>query len=436
MALVLADLVQETTSTTGTGTLTLTGPVPGYQSFAAIGTGNTTMYRIKSGEDSEVGLGTYNGTLIRDTVYMSIIAGVTGTTKIDVAAGATVICTYPAEKAVAFDDTGLLTLPDASALKWTSDLTLYRDAANTLAQRNATTSQVQRLYNTYSDASNYARASLSFVTYSGALYTKLAAESAGTGAANIGIALSPKGTGAITAQVPDGTTTGGNARGAGAVDLQMTRDVATKVASGANSILMGQLSSATGDNSIALGTFCSSASNYCFTTGYQSSASNQNGICFGSQGNAYIGNQFTVGGGRFLTNGDAQYSTIIQKVATTDATLTTITNRYDIPASTTWAVEVDIVARSTSGAENGYYKRRLMIKKGTTNASVDFIPTGSSTLGQIIGTDIGTTNLTTYNPISFQTNTANGSLAIYVTGLAATNIRWVAKVSLVEVGYA
>lgn len=106
MALVFADLVQETTSTTGTGTLTLTGAVTGFQTFAAIGNANTTYYKIKSGNDSEVGLGTYTSsgtTLSRDTVLYSTAGG---TTKITVASGATVICTYPAEKVVIQDASG------------------------------------------------------------------------------------------------------------------------------------------------------------------------------------------------------------------------------------------------------------------------------------------------------------------------------------------
>jgi hypothetical protein len=42
----------------------------------------------------------------------------------------------------------------------TPDLALYRDAANTLAQRNSTNAQTFNLYNTYTDASNYERYSI------------------------------------------------------------------------------------------------------------------------------------------------------------------------------------------------------------------------------------------------------------------------------------
>lgn len=59
----------------------------------------------------------------------------------------------------------------------TRDLILKRDAANTLAQRNGVNAQTFRLYNTYTDASNYERVSLS---WSGNAVT-LAAEAGGTG---------------------------------------------------------------------------------------------------------------------------------------------------------------------------------------------------------------------------------------------------------------
>ena len=42
MALVVKDRVQETSTTTGTGTFTLAGAVTGFQAFSVIGDGNTT----------------------------------------------------------------------------------------------------------------------------------------------------------------------------------------------------------------------------------------------------------------------------------------------------------------------------------------------------------------------------------------------------------
>jgi hypothetical protein len=80
MALVLADRVKETTTSTGTGTITLAGASTGYQSFAVIGNGNTTYYTIAGQGTSEweVGIGTYTSsgtTLSRDTVLASSNAG-------------------------------------------------------------------------------------------------------------------------------------------------------------------------------------------------------------------------------------------------------------------------------------------------------------------------------------------------------------------------
>ena len=78
MALIVKDRVKETTTTTGTGTVTLAGAEDGFQSFAAIGNGNTTYYAITSDDDYEVGLGTYTSsctTLSRDIVLESSNSG-------------------------------------------------------------------------------------------------------------------------------------------------------------------------------------------------------------------------------------------------------------------------------------------------------------------------------------------------------------------------
>lgn len=107
MALVIADRVQDTTSTTGTGAISLDGAPPaGYQSFAAIGNGNTTYYTISGGSEWEVGIGTYNSTgatLNRDTVLSSSNGGAL----VNFSAGTKIVfVTYPAERSVNQDAAG------------------------------------------------------------------------------------------------------------------------------------------------------------------------------------------------------------------------------------------------------------------------------------------------------------------------------------------
>ena len=109
MALALNDRVRETTSTTGTGAVTLGGAVDGFQTFAAgIGNSNTTYYAISlnSANEWEVGLGTLNGdssTLTRTTVLQSSNSD----NAVDFAAGAKeVFCTLPSEKALYLDASG------------------------------------------------------------------------------------------------------------------------------------------------------------------------------------------------------------------------------------------------------------------------------------------------------------------------------------------
>lgn len=99
MAFVLADRVKETTTTTGTGTVTLLGASTGYQSFSAIGNSNTTYYTIagQTGSEWEVGIGTYTSsgtTLARTTVIASSNSG----SLVNFSAGTKdVFVTYPAE---------------------------------------------------------------------------------------------------------------------------------------------------------------------------------------------------------------------------------------------------------------------------------------------------------------------------------------------------
>lgn len=111
MALIVNDRVKETTTTTGTGTITLGGASTGFETFAAgIGNSNTTYYCITlpGSAEFEVGLGTLSGdssTLARTTV----ISSSNSDSAVNFSSGTKdVFCTLPASKAIIKDANGAL----------------------------------------------------------------------------------------------------------------------------------------------------------------------------------------------------------------------------------------------------------------------------------------------------------------------------------------
>lgn len=106
MALILKDRVKESSSSSGTGSITLGGAFPGYQTFnAAIASGSTvyyTIHNLTAGSDTEweVGVGTFTSpsTLSRDTVLSSSTGSkVNFTSGIS---GLEVFVTQPSEEAI------------------------------------------------------------------------------------------------------------------------------------------------------------------------------------------------------------------------------------------------------------------------------------------------------------------------------------------------
>jgi hypothetical protein len=140
MALVLADRVRETTTTTGTGTVSLAGPVSGFEGFGtAIGNANTTYYTIVDAATGawEVGLGTYTSagsTLARTTILSSSNAG----SAVNFAAGTKdVFVTQPAERALYLNGAG--TGIDAGAASFTANGVVYASSTSALATGSALT---------------------------------------------------------------------------------------------------------------------------------------------------------------------------------------------------------------------------------------------------------------------------------------------------------
>jgi hypothetical protein len=131
MALVINDRVKETTTTTGTGAVSLGGAVTGFETFAAgVGNSNTTYYCIahQTAAEFEVGLGTLDGDS-SDLTRTTVISSSNSDSAVDFAAGTKdVFCTIPASKLVFEDGSSDLTLSndlilgsDSAVLKFGAD---------------------------------------------------------------------------------------------------------------------------------------------------------------------------------------------------------------------------------------------------------------------------------------------------------------------------
>ena len=139
-------------------------------------------------------------------------------------------------------------------------------------------------------------ASTTYVTITGdASYPMVKA----TGGTNTPLVLSPLGTGALQAQKTDSSATGGNARGANAVDWQTVRSTAAQVASGSTSFIgSGRGNTVTGQDSSVV-------------SGYQNSVSIANGFIGNGANNSVTSQYGFIGNGNSnLVNGQA-YSSIV-----------------------------------------------------------------------------------------------------------------------------
>jgi hypothetical protein len=371
------------------------------------------------------------------------------------------------------------------AIESDNDVFLVRDAANTLAQRNSTAAQTFRIYNTFTDSSNYERLSLSFATYSLSRFAILRAESAGTGSADIGVVLGPKGTGAIVGQMPDGTVSGGNARGQYAVDLQTLRNANTQVASGSYSVIGGGVvNTSSGDYSTVGGGVLNTSSGNTSTVGgganntssgdystvgggANNTSSGNTSTVGGGFGNTSSGNYSTVGGGYgntssgtvstvgggfgakatrhgetshasgiFSAAGDAQHTVLIARRDTTDATANVVltldggtpssTNRLTLPAETTWSLGIKLAAYNDTDNTGAWWTIRGGVRRNAAN--------GTAMIGSLIveRDSEGTMSGTSASIVADDTNEA---LEIRVTGLVSKNIRWVAVVDISQVSY-
>lgn len=298
----------------------------------------------------------------------------------------------------------------------------------------------------------------------------VASLTASSSSTNAGIAIVPKGEGGIMFAIPDGTATGGNVRGEYAIDLSTTRTSADQVASGYLSVALGSNNKCNANRAISIGRDTEVTGADSFAIGNGAKSNSYNGFSLKSnttQSGAVYANQLGQG-----TYARARGTTALNFGRTqTDQTITwgneKILHSNDV-FGTLWGTTTDGSAHTISpngldqtvslannitvGSMDTTSYNRVTTIRGTLHAvdttndkavAFDFsrsfkdignsnaVAIGSLT-NTILATDTGLTGLSF--SIELQSNTSS-KIIFTVTGLASTNIQWVAHYNAVYSGY-
>lgn len=167
---------------------------------------------------------------------------------------------------------------------------------------------------------------VNYINVTGATTTNAPVLSALGSDTNIPLVLQPKGTGALQAQQTDSTATGGNARGANAVDWQMSRGGAAQVASSSYSVISGgiQNTSSAYGTVICGGLANTSSGTLSFVGGGQlNQATRDNSVVVGGSTNTAVGIYNFIGGG-FTNTGTANAAVTTQSATMNGTTAVTL----------------------------------------------------------------------------------------------------------------
>jgi hypothetical protein len=137
------------------------------------------------------------------------------------------------------------------------------------------------------------------------------------------------------------------------------------------------------------------------------------------------------------TAGTTQTGLLVLARQTTDATATVLcsnnsaasgTNQVILPNNSAYTFKGTLIANVTGGGDTSSWEFRGCIKRGANAAATSLVGTPKI---DNIGYDAGATLWS----FTLTADTTNGGLAVTVTGLASTTIRWVAKIETTEVTY-
>jgi hypothetical protein len=381
MTVSLGNRAKMSTSTTGTGTITLGSAVSGFQTFADAGitNGQTVRYAIDDGANFEIGSGTYTSS---------------GTT---------------------------LTRSVTESSNSDSAISLSGSAEVFIA---ATVADLNPLY-AANESSPSAQPSAT-----GTNAVAIGDSAAGSGTNSIALEKS-RASGTRSFAVQNNSTAYG-ATGTGSVAIGNAA-----YSTGSNSVAIGQGTNATSTGSICIGQSSSASAPGSIAFGNNVYLQGTGSVGFGKDaydndidgkfafGRDPLSNQRDVGGGLFVLG-----------CSTTDATATTLTTYSTTPTATNQITLKNkaalvfnglIVGRQdfTDGTDTAAFKVQGIIRReanaGTTvlvNSTVDTIQKTVSTMACTVSAD-----------------TTLGCVKIQVTGIAGHNIRWAGNISTAEIEY-
>jgi len=212
---------------------------------------------------------------------------------------------------------------------------------------------------------------------------------------------------------------------------------ASTLASGAFSHSEGYLTVSSGESAHAEGGYTTASAQYAHTEGYYTSASAKASHAGGYYAAANKQFQRALASGRFANAGDSQFTEIILRRVTGNATPAELTidgtapsgtteetsNRFICAAGKTYACLIMITARKSDGT-SAFFLRQALVKNVGGAVSLE----GAV---QTVGVDINPAGWS----VAITADNTNKSLVIMVTGAASTTIRWSANIQAQEIKF-
>ena len=465
---VLKNRAKMSTSTTGTGTITLGSAEDGYQTFADAGVADADVVRyvIEDGSNFEIGTGTYtsSGTTLTRTVSESsnsdAAINLSGSATVFIGATAEDIPALYAENydgtstkpsatgtnAVAIGKNAIASNTESVALGGDTLSSGYKSFAAAIGNSYFTygakgfASVAIGLQSKANQTATVAIGQDSQATNSNA--AALGFNSVASGSGSLALGNVSRSSGAQSISLGDSYASGTDSFAAA-----IANNTSSYGATGANSIALGKQNKSTATISTAIGGQNNVASNnYAFVTGNGSTASGYASLSLGHETTASDFYTVATGGksvaalygkvahasGNFSANGDAQGGQFILRADTADATATVLTANNSTAGSTNQIVAASDTCITFDGTitamQNGaqayasWKIEGLLVNDG-----------GTTTLANSATTVIS--NADGWG-MALSADNTNNALAITCTGEASHNIRWVANIRTTEVTYA